>query len=191
VIILGLVLGSLEGRTPKDAWRNASSGWLTSGVKSGEYLKFLAEQGYTLSAVEEVITGEIGRPPTCTRTRLNRPIRSNSTRHLCVQANQSGGAHPPGKKKRRRAAASPAKCPSPPNTPAAARAPGHPRAGSGPTRPPTPPQANPRRAAPQTVIRRGAAGAPNTRNSTEAPAAQLIGPPRRAESLFAFLAFRF
>jgi ParB family chromosome partitioning protein len=58
VIVLGLVLGSLEARTPKDAWRNASSGWLTSGVKSGEYLKFLAEQGYTLSAVEEVITAD-------------------------------------------------------------------------------------------------------------------------------------
>jgi hypothetical protein len=48
VIVLGLVLGSLEARTPKDAWRNASSGWLTSGVKSGEHLKFLAAQGYTL-----------------------------------------------------------------------------------------------------------------------------------------------
>jgi ParB family transcriptional regulator, chromosome partitioning protein len=58
VIVLGLVLGSMEARTPKDAWRNASSGWLTSGVKSGEYLKFLAEQGYTLSAVEEVITAD-------------------------------------------------------------------------------------------------------------------------------------
>src|SRR5271167_1908053 len=58
VIILGLVLGSMEARTPKDAWRNASSGWLTSGVKSGEYLKFLAEQGYTLVPVEEVIMGD-------------------------------------------------------------------------------------------------------------------------------------
>ena len=58
VIILGLVLGSMEARTPKDAWRNANSGWLTSGVKSSDYLKFLAVQvqGYTLSAVEEVIT---------------------------------------------------------------------------------------------------------------------------------------
>jgi ParB family chromosome partitioning protein len=27
-------------------------------VKSGEYLKFLAEQGYTLAPVEEVITGD-------------------------------------------------------------------------------------------------------------------------------------
>lgn len=56
VIILRLVLGSMEARTPKDAWRNANSGWLTSGVKSSDYLKFLAVQGYTLSAVEEVIT---------------------------------------------------------------------------------------------------------------------------------------
>ena len=56
VIILGLVLGSMEARTLKDAWRNANSGWLTSGVKSSDYLKFLAVQGYTLSAVEKVIT---------------------------------------------------------------------------------------------------------------------------------------
>jgi ParB family chromosome partitioning protein len=27
-------------------------------VKPGDYLKFLAAQGYTLSAVEEVITGQ-------------------------------------------------------------------------------------------------------------------------------------
>jgi ParB family chromosome partitioning protein len=30
---------------------------MRNGSRCGEYLKFLAEQGYTLSAVEEVITG--------------------------------------------------------------------------------------------------------------------------------------
>ena len=49
---------TVPARTPKDAWRNTSAGWLTSGVKPREYLKFLAAQGYTLSAVEEVMTGD-------------------------------------------------------------------------------------------------------------------------------------
>ena len=57
VITLALVLGSLEARTPKDAWRNGT-GWLSSGVKPGEYLKFLADNGYPLAPVEEVITGD-------------------------------------------------------------------------------------------------------------------------------------
>ena len=42
VITLGLVLGSLEARTPTDAWRNSNPGCVTSGMKPGEYLKFLA-----------------------------------------------------------------------------------------------------------------------------------------------------
>ena len=58
MITLALVLGSMEARTPKDAWRSAAgAGWVSS-VKPGDYLKFLAAQGYTLSAVEEVITGQ-------------------------------------------------------------------------------------------------------------------------------------
>lgn len=54
VLTLGLVLGALEARTPKGAWRTAS--WQFAGPK--EYLKFLVEQGYTLSAVEHVMTGD-------------------------------------------------------------------------------------------------------------------------------------
>lgn len=57
VITLALVLGALEGRTLKDAWRNPSGGW-GSWVKPGDYLKFLADNGYTLSDIEQVITGE-------------------------------------------------------------------------------------------------------------------------------------
>ena len=52
VIVLGVVLGALEGRTPKTAWR---SGEHFVGPK--EYLGFLAENGYTLSAVEKVMVG--------------------------------------------------------------------------------------------------------------------------------------
>ena len=48
----------MEARTPKDAWRSATgAGWVSS-IKPGDYLKFLAAQGYTLSAVEEVIIGQ-------------------------------------------------------------------------------------------------------------------------------------
>ena len=60
VITLALVLGSLEARLPKDAWRHGA-GWLSSGVKPGEYLKFLADNGYPLAPVEEVITGDRGK----------------------------------------------------------------------------------------------------------------------------------
>jgi ParB family chromosome partitioning protein len=56
VITLGLVLGALEARTPKDAWRSADSGW-GSYVSAADYLKWLALNGYTLSPVEEVIIG--------------------------------------------------------------------------------------------------------------------------------------
>jgi ParB family chromosome partitioning protein len=56
VITLGLVLGALEGRTPKDAWRG-DHGYVTRAAGPPEYLTFLAEQGYTLAPVEEIITG--------------------------------------------------------------------------------------------------------------------------------------
>ena len=59
VIMLALVLGALENRTPKDAWRNPGSGWLYF-IKGTDYLQFLAAQGYTLSPIEEVITGTRG-----------------------------------------------------------------------------------------------------------------------------------
>jgi ParB family chromosome partitioning protein len=55
VVALGLVLGALEAKTAKDAWRGTGS-W--GGVTSGDYLRFLTEQGYALAAVEGVITGD-------------------------------------------------------------------------------------------------------------------------------------
>lgn len=56
MITLALVLGALEARTPKDAWRHSGS-W-GQHVKSADYLKFLAAAGYSLAAVEEVIIGK-------------------------------------------------------------------------------------------------------------------------------------
>lgn len=55
VIMLALVLGALESRTPKDAWRNSVSGW-GHHVGSGEYLRWLAENDYPLAPVEEIVT---------------------------------------------------------------------------------------------------------------------------------------
>jgi ParB family chromosome partitioning protein len=57
VMLLGMVLAALEGRTPKDAWRETSARW-TPKPGPTEYLRFLAANGYTLSAVEHVVTGE-------------------------------------------------------------------------------------------------------------------------------------
>lgn len=53
VITLGLVLGALEIRAPKGAWRTPAAH--TVGPK--EYLGFLATCGYSLSPVEQVMTG--------------------------------------------------------------------------------------------------------------------------------------
>ena len=55
VITLALVLGALESRTPKDAWRNSVSGW-GHHVGSGDYLQWLADNDYPLAPVEEVVT---------------------------------------------------------------------------------------------------------------------------------------
>lgn len=55
VITLALVLGALESRTPKDAWRNNADGW-GHHVGSGEYLRWLADNDYPLAPVEEVVT---------------------------------------------------------------------------------------------------------------------------------------
>lgn len=55
VITLALVLGALESRTPKDAWRG-SAGYWGRHVGSGEYLRWLTDNGYQLAAVEEVVT---------------------------------------------------------------------------------------------------------------------------------------
>lgn len=57
VLLLGMVLAALEGRTPKDAWRQANATW-TPKPGPAEYLRFLAANGYTLSAVEQVATGD-------------------------------------------------------------------------------------------------------------------------------------
>lgn len=55
VLTLAVVLGALEARTPKDAWRGGGGGYL---VRSRDYLAFLVEQGYELADVERIITGE-------------------------------------------------------------------------------------------------------------------------------------
>lgn len=55
VLTLALVLGALESRTLKDAWRNSTPSW-NHHVGSAEYLGWLADNDYPLAAVEEVIT---------------------------------------------------------------------------------------------------------------------------------------
>ncbi|MFS0901293.1 ParB/RepB/Spo0J family partition protein [Mycolicibacterium litorale] len=55
VITLALVLGALEARTGKDAWRG--SGW-GHYVGAAELLRFLADNGYPLADIERVILGE-------------------------------------------------------------------------------------------------------------------------------------
>ena len=57
VLLLGMVLAALEGRTPKDAWRAAKATWVPA-PGAAEYLRFLAANGYPLSAIEQVVTGE-------------------------------------------------------------------------------------------------------------------------------------
>ena len=57
VITLALVVGALESRTPKDAWRNATPTW-SHHVGPADYLGWLRDHAdYPLSAVEEIITG--------------------------------------------------------------------------------------------------------------------------------------
>ena len=57
VLLLGMVLAALEGRTPKDAWRDTASSYKPV-PGAAEYLRFLAANGYLLSAIEQVVTGE-------------------------------------------------------------------------------------------------------------------------------------
>lgn len=57
VITLALVLGALEARTPKDAWRAAGTSHWSHHATSGDYLQFLVANGYTLAPVEEAVTG--------------------------------------------------------------------------------------------------------------------------------------
>ena len=59
VLILAVVLGALEARTPKDAWRYPrSTVGLRYNVGRDEYLVFLIAQGYEPADVERVITGQ-------------------------------------------------------------------------------------------------------------------------------------
>jgi ParB family chromosome partitioning protein len=58
VITLSVVLGALESRTPKDAWRSGGISGYGHSVRSGEYLAFLVANGYQLAEVERVIVGE-------------------------------------------------------------------------------------------------------------------------------------
>jgi ParB family chromosome partitioning protein len=51
VILLGMVLATTEARTAKDAWRGPQDITKT-------YLRFLEENGYTLSDIEQVILGK-------------------------------------------------------------------------------------------------------------------------------------
>jgi ParB family transcriptional regulator, chromosome partitioning protein len=55
VLTLALVVGALEARTPKDAWRKAASSW-AHHVSSGDYLRWLADNDYPLAPIEEVMT---------------------------------------------------------------------------------------------------------------------------------------
>lgn len=64
VITLAVVLGALEARTDKSAWRNARSGltgtasFIASTVGSDAYVQFLIDTGYQPSEVEKVIVGQ-------------------------------------------------------------------------------------------------------------------------------------
>lgn len=52
VLLLALVIAAQESRMVKDAWRSKPR-------NADRYLSFLMEQGYTLAAVEEIITGQL------------------------------------------------------------------------------------------------------------------------------------
>jgi ParB family chromosome partitioning protein len=57
VLLLGMVLAALEGRTPKDAWREVAGNYKPV-PGTAEYLRFLAANGYVLSPIELVAAGE-------------------------------------------------------------------------------------------------------------------------------------
>lgn len=56
ILTLALVLGALEGRYAKDAWRDGGQSWRTVGPR--DLLRFLVSTGYTLSDIEQVVLGE-------------------------------------------------------------------------------------------------------------------------------------
>jgi ParB family transcriptional regulator, chromosome partitioning protein len=51
VILLGMVLGTMEAKTSKDAWRSANA-------VTKSYLRFLDENDYPLSEIELVVIGK-------------------------------------------------------------------------------------------------------------------------------------
>lgn len=56
MVTLALVLGALECRYAKDAWRDGGQSWRTVGPR--DLLRFLASVGYVLSDIEQVVLGE-------------------------------------------------------------------------------------------------------------------------------------
>lgn len=58
VLTLAVVLGALETRTPKDAWRYPRNGRSLHRASIGEYLTFLAAHGYQLADVERIMVEE-------------------------------------------------------------------------------------------------------------------------------------
>ena len=56
IVTLALVLGALECRYAKDAWRDGGQSWRTVGPR--DLLRFLASVGYVLSDIEQVVLGE-------------------------------------------------------------------------------------------------------------------------------------
>ena len=64
VITLATVIGALEARCTKDAWRSAKSGITGSAMYNSHtlgsdvYLRFLVETGYAPAEVEKIVLGE-------------------------------------------------------------------------------------------------------------------------------------
>jgi ParB family chromosome partitioning protein len=58
VLTLAVVLGALAARTPKDSWRYAGGTGYGHSVRTADFLAFLVANGYELSEVERIITGE-------------------------------------------------------------------------------------------------------------------------------------
>ena len=79
VITLALILGALEGRTPKDAWRRTTNSTFGHRVGPVELLKFLSDNGYCLSAVEEIVTGTRTSDDVYTHAENNGPDQPNNT----------------------------------------------------------------------------------------------------------------
>ena len=58
VVVLALILGALQARSPKDAWRWGSLSGASRRSGAAALLGFLTENGYTLADIEQVIVGE-------------------------------------------------------------------------------------------------------------------------------------